>query len=46
VLTAILELGLLALGLQLVPLRPKREVFGVKQDGEGYLDLAEDVVGK
>lgn len=45
-LTAILELGLLALGLQLVPLRPEREVFSVEHGGEGYLDLAEDVVGE
>lgn len=46
VLTAILELGLLALGLQLVPLRPKREVVGVEHVGEGHLDLSEDVVGE
>lgn len=46
VLTAILEFGLLALGLQLVPLRPKRAVVSVEHGGEGHLDLAEDVVGE
>jgi hypothetical protein len=46
VLTAILELGLLALGLQLVPLRSERAVVGVEHGGEGQLDLAEDVGGE
>ena len=46
VLTKILELGLLALGLQLVPLRPERAVVGVEHVGEGHLDLAKDVVGE
>ena len=46
VLTTILELGLLALGLQLVPLRPERAVVGVEHVGEGHLDLAKDVVGE
>jgi len=44
--SAILELGLLALGLQLVPLRSERAVVGVEHGGEGQLDLAEDVGGE
>jgi hypothetical protein len=44
--TALLDLGLLVLGLQLVPLRPERAVVGVEHLGEEHLDMAEDVVGE
>jgi hypothetical protein len=44
--TALLDLGFPALGLQLVPLRPESAVVGVQHLGQGHLDLAEDVVGE
>lgn len=44
--TAISDLGLLALGLQRVPVRPEGAVVGVEHGGEGHLDLAQEVVGE